>query len=231
MGVPFSRESFIAAFRSYNDAIGVMPLVLMMLALAVVAVARSSAAWRHRAIAAALAALWLWAGVVYHWGFFARINPAARIFGAAFVIQGALVLWRGTFRGTLMLDPRQGPAAAFGWALITYALIAYPLVGWFAGHGYPDGPSFGAPCPMTIFFIGTLFWVQGRIPMALAVIPVLWGIVATSAAVQFGIVEDFGLAFSVAALLVEAVRRRLRPSTPHAGSAPTARVDSIVRLL
>lgn len=209
MGVPFSRESFLAAFRSYNDAIGIVPLLLMALAVGIVVVARSSMTWRHRAIAAGLAGPWLWAGVVYHWGFFARINPAARIFGAAFVVQAALLLWRGTLRGSLRFDPRQGRIAAVGWALVTYALVAYPLIGWFAGHGYPDGPSFGAPCPMTIFFIGTLFWIEGRIPIALAVIPALWGLVAMSAAVQFGIVEDFGLGVGVAALLVELVRRRM----------------------
>jgi hypothetical protein len=221
MGVPFSRESFLAVFRSYNDAIGSAPLWLAALAVAIVAVALSPASWRHRAAAAGLALLWLWAGAVYHWVFFARINPAARIFGAAFAVEAALVLWLGTIRGIIRLDPRRGWSAGVGWVLVVYALIVYPLIGWFVGHGYPNGPSFGAPCPTTIFFIGTLFWIEGRIPIPVAIIPVLWGVVGTSAAVQFGIFEDFGLGIAVALLCVEVVRRRVHLATRGASGRRT----------
>ena len=38
-----------------------------------------------------LAAFWAWTGLVYHIGFFAAINPLAFAFGAAFVLESALL--------------------------------------------------------------------------------------------------------------------------------------------
>ncbi|WP_394339066.1 DUF6064 family protein [Methanosarcina sp. UBA289] len=31
--------------------------------------------------------IWLWMGIVYHWSFFASINPVAHIFGVLFVLR------------------------------------------------------------------------------------------------------------------------------------------------
>ena len=51
--------------------------------------------WRSRIstvlIMAILALMWLVNGVGYHWSFFTSINPAAKIFGAVFVLQALLL--------------------------------------------------------------------------------------------------------------------------------------------
>jgi len=59
--------------------------------------------------------------------------------------------------------------------------------------GYPNGPTFGLPCPTTIATFGLLLWVRGRVPGWLFVIPAVWSIVGSSAAFRFGILEDYGL--------------------------------------
>ena len=64
----------------------------------------------------------------------------------------------------------------------------------------------------TIFTFGLLLWSTGPLTRRLAVVPALWSIVATSAAVNLGMAEDFGL---VAAALVAVpfifTPRRLAP--------------------
>lgn len=219
MPLPFTRDQFFEVFRAYNEAIGAAPLLLTALAIVLVAMAFSDYSWRHRCIAALLGLLWLWSGLVYHWGFFAAINPAARLFGALFVVQAVLLFVLGAFRGQWRFDPRRGPTAGLGWVLIVYALVVYPALGWLLGHGYPAGPSFGAPCPVTIFTLGVMLWVVSGATLGAIIIPVLWSVVGTSAAVTLGIPEDFALGAS--ALIVIASMRRRRVS--HFGDTPAVR--------
>jgi hypothetical protein len=221
MRLPFSLEDFLATFRAYNAAIGFAPLLLLALAIGLVILAYSTARWRHRAIAAGLSALWIWSGVVYHWGFFSKINPAARIFGALFLVQAAIIIANGVFRDRLQFDPR-GPRAWLGWVVIAYALAVYPLLGVAAGHGYPSGPSFGAPCPMTIFFFGLMLWTSGRVAVSNILLPLAWAIVGVVAAVQLGIREDFGLGVSAILMVAHVIRHRLGGAAPRLKPSETA---------
>lgn len=77
--------------------------------------------------------------------------------------------------------------------MVAYALIFYPIIGTLAGHGYPNGPTFGLPCPTTIATFGFLLWVRGRVPWWLLVIPAAWSLLGFSAAFQLGMAEDYGL--------------------------------------
>ena len=209
MSLPFTRDQFLEVFRSYNEAIGLAPLLLMAVAGTAVALAYSERFWRHRIIAALLAVLWLWSGLVYHFQFFSAINSGARLFGALFVVQAVVLVVFGTVQGRWQFEPRRAPTAVLGWVLIIYALAAYPLLGWLLGHGYPTGPSFGAPCPLTVFFLGIMLWSRGGVPIAAVTIPVLWSVVGTSAAVTLGIYEDFALAVSAVIVLATIVRGRV----------------------
>jgi hypothetical protein len=210
MQLPFSAEQFLEAFRAYNTAIGVAPALLIGLAIGLIILVYSEATWRHRAITAGLAALWAWSGAVYHWGFFVRINPAARLFGALFLLQ-AIILLTCVVRDRLQFAPRASLAAWAGWSLMAYALVAYPLLGIAGGHAYPDGPSFGAPCPTTIFFLGIMLWTRNKPPLSVIAIPLAWAVIGTGAAVQLGIREDFGLAVAGLLIVGNLIQRRLVP--------------------
>ncbi len=215
MQLPFSVAEFLEAFRSYNEAIGVAPVLLIGLAIGLIILAYSEATWRHRAITAGLAALWVWSGAVYHWGFFVRINPAARLFGALFLLQ-AIILLVCAVRDRLQFAPRASPATWAGWSLIAYALVVYPLLGVASGHAYPDGPSFGAPCPTTIFFLGITLWTRNTVPLSVIALPLVWAVIGTSAAVQLDIREDFGLAVAALLIVANLIQRRLAPAvSPH----------------
>ena len=143
-----------------------------------------------------LALFWLWMGAVYHLAFFRTINPAAVAFGVAFILQGALFLWYGVRRQRLRFSVTGDAWGAAGVALVAYALIAYPLLGIAWGHVYPSAPTFGLPCPTTIFTLGVLLWAVRPVPWVVLAIPLGWAAVGTSAATQLGVREDFGLAVS-----------------------------------
>jgi hypothetical protein len=194
MSVPFTVEQFFDVFARYNLAIWPLQVVAYALGLAAVALALRPTPWSGRLIAAVLAALWPWMGVVYHGLYFSAINPVAPIFGAFFVAQAALVAWLGVARPHLSFRPRRDLAGWVGGLIILYAAVGYPLLGLALGHQYPRAPLFGvAPCPTTIFTFGLLLWATGRGSRALLVIPLLWAVVATSAALALEVSEDFGL--------------------------------------
>jgi hypothetical protein len=61
------------------------------------------------------------------------------------------------------------------------------------GQRYPELPTFGLPCPTTIFTLGMLSLCPRPVPWTLYLIPGLWAVIATSAAWVFGIGEDLAL--------------------------------------
>ena len=72
-------------------------------------------AWSGRAVAAILAALWLFVAWAYMLERYDTINFAARYFAIGFVLQAALLLWTGVIRDRLRFDipraSRQGSAS------------------------------------------------------------------------------------------------------------------------
>jgi Family of unknown function (DUF6064) len=217
--LPFSREQLLDVFAQYNRAIGIAPLILILLAAAMLVVLFTDVPWRSRAVAAGLGLLWLWSGVIYHLTFFRPINSAATLFGALFALQGVGFLYVAARGKGVEMRPGSVGAAVMGWALIVYAMLVYPIVGMMLGHSYPAAPTFGAPCPVAIFTLGVLTWNAGNIPRRLFVIPLLWAVVGTSAAIQLDMREDFGLVVAGLVALVAVLHHRARGS-PSALPAP-----------
>jgi hypothetical protein len=205
MQLPFTLSQFLDLFARYNEAIGPAPILLSLLAIGALLLPAAPWRWRHGAVRWILALLAAWTGVVYHWAFFTRINPAAWLFGLLFVGEAAVLML--VARQQVVFEFRRDAAGVGGLALAIYALFVYPLLGWAAAHGYPAGPSFGAPCPTTIFILGMLMWARPRPPVRTLVLPALWAVVGTSAALQLGIREDLALPIAAAMALVVALRR------------------------
>lgn len=204
--MPFTLEQFLDVFRRYNDAIWPAQLGLGAVGLSLAAFVRASAS-AQRYVAVVLAFLWAWSGAVYHLAFFATINPAARIFGGAFLVQSVLwLVWMVRERPQLAAlgDARTLVAGA----LLLYALAVYPALNTVLGHPYPTMPTFGAPCPTTIASFAVLASARARPPWWLWIIPVLWACVGTVAALSLGVREDLGLPIGAcAAIAVQFVRR------------------------
>jgi hypothetical protein len=134
-------------------------------------------------------------GIAYHLMFFTEINPAAKIFGAVFILQGILLLYYGLIKNKLEFRFNMGVRDYIGLGLITLGVLIYPIVGYIIGHRFPDNPTFGLPCPTTMFTLGVLLLGTGYIKR-LIVIPFVWSIIGFMAAISFGIKEDVLLLLS-----------------------------------
>ena len=163
---------------------------------------------RNRLIALGLAAMWGWTGIVYQWGYFAAINKAAPVFAALFVLQAALFLYFGVITEGVKFRASRGPRAWVGWALIAYAAVLYPLIGFRLGHSFEEVPMFGiTPCPVTIFTLGLLL-LAAPMPRGLLAIPFLWSLVGGSAAFLLGVPQDWVLLLAGIVALWMAFRPR-----------------------
>jgi hypothetical protein len=208
--MPFSRAEFFWIFARYNEAVWPAPIVLYALALvaAFLAFRRSSAG--SRGANGILAVMWLWMAAAYHAAFFVSINPLAIVFAILFAIQALMFGWLA-IRGGTIYQPKEDSAGLAGALLVIFSLAVYPALSIAAGHRYPAQPTFGLPCPTTIFTIGMLVWSGELAPRRVLVIPVLWAAVGASAAIQLGVVEDLSLPVAAIVMVVlrnAVVRRR-----------------------
>ncbi|HEX6095915.1 MAG TPA: DUF6064 family protein [Thermoanaerobaculia bacterium] len=205
MQPPFTADQFFDVFRRYNEA--VWPAQVALNAIGVLAAAaayranaRRSRTWARVAIVL-MAGLWLWTGIVYFKMFFVAITPAAQVFGSFFIAEAALLLICAWEIGPL--DPASRTSLAVGGFIIVYSLLVYPIVGMATGQAYPALPTFGAPCPITIFTFGVLCAFPSSVSRVAVAVPVLWVAISSYAALGFSVYEDFGLlAAAIAAIVV-----------------------------
>jgi hypothetical protein len=193
MHLPFTAEQFLEVFRAYNLAVFPLQVLYYFLAAFAIFLAVRNQKWSHTIITLILTFLWLWMGIVYHLVFFTAINKAAYLFGALYIVQACLFFFYGIYMKKLSF--RFNPDI-YGWTgglLLLYAMIIYPLLGYVFGHGYPASPTFGLPCPTTIFTFALLLWADKKFPVIILGIPFLWSIVGFSAAFSLRILEDTGL--------------------------------------
>jgi hypothetical protein len=198
MRLPFTIEQFLDVFRRYNTAVWPLQWVLVSLALVAIALALRDRSTGNRAVSASLAALWLWMTLAYHLTFFASVNGAAVGFAVLFAAEAALFAWLAVRSPPMSYRPRSRRDGIVGGLVLAYALVIYPALGLLVGHAYPESPTFGVPCPTTIFTLGLAVWAP-RFPWPVLIIPVAWAVVGTSAALNLAMPEDFGL---VAAAIV-----------------------------
>jgi drug/metabolite transporter (DMT)-like permease len=187
MQLPFTVTEFFSVFQDYNEAVWPAQMVLLGLGLAAVVLVLKPRARTGVAIALILAFLWGWLALAYHVAFFTRINPLAWLF-AGVSLAGALVfVWHGLVRRRLSFAWVGGVRALAGSALIVFALVVYPLWSWLAGHPYPATPTFGLPCPTTIFTIGLLAFLVVPYPRSVFIVPLLWCFIGAQAAILLGL--------------------------------------------
>lgn len=226
MDLPFTPRQFFAVMADYNVATWPAPPLLWLGALATL----TFLAWRgpaaSRVASLFLALSWGWMAIAYHLAFFARINPAALLFAALFAAAGALFAWEGVVRRRLVFEMRARPSTAAGLALAALALAGYPLLSLAAGHAYPATPTFGLPCPTTLYTVGMLAFLRRPHPRLPLLVPVAWSLVGASAAWLLGVPEDLTLLLAFALgcwLLVTARGGAARDASRPVGPASVER--------
>ena len=193
MKTPFTLEQFLDVFRNYNESVWPLQILFFMLGVCSVFLVFFRIKADNKTISSILALLWIWTGIVYHILFFTSINKAAYAFGTLFIFQGILFLITGVIKSRLSFRFTNDLFSNSGLIFILYALIIYPILGYYSGHRYPSSPTFGLPCPTVIFTFGILLLSSKKVPLIYVVIPLIWSLIGFLAALKFGIFEDTGL--------------------------------------
>ena len=193
MSFPFTTKEFLYVFRIYNQAIFPLQIAFYVFASVCVYMVLTKNKHTNITVGNVLAFFWLWMGFVYHLLYFSTINSDAYFFSALFVIQGIFFLIWFVLKNDLSLGFRNEFRNYIGIVPLIYSLIAYPILSHQLGHIYPDSPTFGLPCPTTIFTFGILLFSNKKIPLFLLIIPILWSFIGFTAAIQLSMYEDIGL--------------------------------------
>jgi hypothetical protein len=206
MRLPFTVEQFYRVFVEYNDAIWPMQIVLYLVGFAALFLLFRARTTDSRFISGMLGLLWAWAAIAYYFTFFTAISRSGWVIGSVLLAGGIWIGWVGAVKNEIRFQLRGDLRGWVGWMLIVYALIAYPLIGYAVGHRFPAMPTFGAPCPVTIFTVGLLMLAASPVPRSVFVAPAVWGLFGgATATFQLGVYQDAGLMIAGAIALVAAI--------------------------
>jgi len=191
--LPYTAEILFASFGQYNAGLWPLPLLALVLALAAILLTLRRVPGGSRMVAVILAAGWLWTGIGYHMLHFARLNFMAPLYGALFVLEGLLLLWAARRARPIFRFDRR-PLSWVGLAL-ALAAAAWPLVDRLFGEPWVAGRIAGlAPEPTVVLTFGILLLASGGPRLYLAIIPVLWTLVASATGWILWIPQDLPLA-------------------------------------
>ena len=191
--IPFTVDQFLNVFEQYNAAVWPAQVFLYTIGMFAISLVLSRKSDFSRIVSLILSLFWIWMGIVYHLWFFSAINKAALGFAAFFVLQGILFLIVGVWLQQLKFRFSLNLYGIIGSVFLLYALIFYPAFGYWLGHVYPAAPTFGLPCPTTIFTFGMLLWTNRRVPLYVLAIPLAWSFIGFWGAISLGMIEDVGL--------------------------------------
>ena len=217
--IPFTVDQFLNVFEQYNIAVWPAQVFLYTIGIVAICLTLSRKNDFSRGVSLILSLFWTWMGLAYHLWFFSAINRSALGFAALFVLQGILFFIAGILKRQLTFSFSSNLYGIVGGVFLVYALILYPTFGYWLGHRYPAAPTFGLPCPTTIFTFGMLLWTSRRVPFYVLAIPLAWSFIGVWAAILIGMIEDFGLL--VAGLLGSMLIIFRDTSIPQLSAKPT----------
>lgn len=216
MNLSVDIDQTLSVFGAYNLAIWPMQVFAYLAGLVALYSASKQTRFSNNITSGILSFFWLWTGVVFCMFFWALAYPAAYAFGVLFLAQ-AVVFLLNAIKPTLSFRAQRNQFAPIGGLFIVYAMVGYPLFGYFLGRVYPRSLPFGlVPCPTAVFTLGLFMLTDRRIPRHILAVPVIWSICAVVPVVS-GIYEDAGLILAGLICIPMLLRRdRQKPDIqPH----------------
>jgi hypothetical protein len=184
--LPFTEQQYFGSLEGYGHDVGLYAQGLLYL----IALLTLVFAYRERRAAnVALAFLWVWAGSAYFMRYVAPMSPAGYAEGAVCFVQAFLCL-------KINFSPRLGKIPSTGGVIIFYAMVAYPTLGAFVGHGWPGIQQIGLHGPNAMFTIGLVLWAARSAPGYTLVIPLMIAVGGTIIGLILGSYEALGLLFA-----------------------------------
>jgi hypothetical protein len=219
----FSPRTYYRLLELYNAAIWPAQLLAFACGVAILLLLRRDGAWPGRAVAAILAACWLWVGWAYLFLRYDSINLAGSYFALGFAGEALLMVWTGIVRSRLQFRAAAGAVGTAGLCIFLYALVVHPLIAPLMARPWAQAEVFGvAPDPTAIATLGVL--VAARRPhWGLLVIPLLW--CAVSGATLWTMQSPEAVVLPAAAVLALSLtawkwRVRGREALPRKSKAP-----------
>jgi hypothetical protein len=216
----FSPRTYYRLFELYNAEIWPAQIAALALGAAIAVLALHGGAGARRAMAAILAALWLFVAWAYHLERYATINWAAEYFAWGFAAEAALLLWLGAVRGRLAPCPPAHGAGRAGVGVFLFSLLVQPLLGPLLGRAWLQVELFGvAPDPTVAGTLGVALLARGRALWLLLALPLAWCAISGATAWAMSAPDAVLLpAEGLIALVLAAWKARARAPIPPAPS-------------
>ena len=158
----FSPRIYWRLVEQYNRDVWPAQLLGLVVGITAMKLATLRQARADRALAALLAASWLWVGWAFHWQRYATINWSAQYIAMAFALQAALLVGvAATAQPTARRaggerHARSAPRRVAGWLAVGGGLL-YPFFGAIAGRPWTQAEVFAiAPEPTALATLGLL---------------------------------------------------------------------------
>ena len=115
------------------------------------------------------------------------------VFAAVSLAAAAAFVWLGVYRSSLRFHAGLNAGKIVGLCMMAFSLAVYPVLGALLGDHYPAAPTFGLPCPTTIFTFGVLLMAARPVPGMLVIFPLAWAVIGSFAAFLLDVTQDLAL--------------------------------------
>jgi hypothetical protein len=167
----FSPRTYYRLFELHHRALWPLQLAALGAGTAMLAMALRAAPRPGRAAGALAAGAWFWVAWSWFLARYATINWAADAIGAAFVVQGLLLLGSGVATSRLEFATGPGTRRSLGIAIVLAALFVQPLAGVPFDRPLSQAEVFGVtPAPTATATLGLLLLAR-RTRWELALLP------------------------------------------------------------
>lgn len=182
-------SDFFTLMNNYHQMYPLLAPIALGIALGIIGLLTLSWKGKTRVALWALSLLWAFDGLFLFTYYYGNINPTTYFLtGILFPLQAVLFLFAGN--GEVDFGFSKRFASRLGMFFMFFALFLYPIIGNFTGHAYPAAPVFPEPCPLTIFTLGFLLQIRGRLPLRLIWVPLFWALMGLYAAFVMGVFAD-----------------------------------------
>jgi len=210
MKTPFSAEQFFSVIEKYNTCVFPLQFLILAVGFYLIFWILTGKKQNSKLPGTFIGLFWLWMGIGYHYQFFTTINKAAWMFGSLFILQGIFILIETLIHNNLAQKSPHTKKVNVGYILIIYGLVIYPILSYFSEGLFPLTISVGLPCPTTILTFGFFLIYSEKFPRYLLIIPTLWSLIGISAALNFGVYQDFVMVASAIVVNVWLIRQKSR---------------------
>lgn len=179
--IPYSRATYQRLFELYNARY--WPAVAAGLAIGVASLrlCGSRGCRNPRLLMAALGCCWVWIAWAFFSTAYATLNWAGPYVGGAFALNGLLLIAASGLAPPRVQSRAPDIGASVGYGLLVTGVVLWPAAQSALGRDWRGLEAFGtSPEPTVLATLGLLLLLRPRPGWVLALVPVLWSLLAAA---------------------------------------------------